>query len=242
MSLIALFHDFETTGVKPGECGVVSACHIVAEIHDNGSYNIRSTTCYLTNPGMPIPAEASAVHGIYDEDVADAPHWESTLRYAFERLDGTVQAIGGYNTLRYDNIIGARCGMPAGLKQLDLYVATNRMKSAGLLEKANLGAAYSALTGMSADNAHNAEADVRYTLELIKPCMDFAEVSTIHEFIEWLERPFASPNMKVPFGKHKGQSVRTLPASYLQWMKDNCNLQPDLEASVSFALRKGLHK
>jgi DNA polymerase-3 subunit epsilon len=59
--------DFETCGLEPGD-GVVEVA--VARVE---GMRVVSTWSSLVNPGKPIPEAASAVHGIKDADVADAP-------------------------------------------------------------------------------------------------------------------------------------------------------------------------
>jgi len=56
--------DLETTGANPSSARIVTAA-IVGPEADAGA-------TWLVNPGIPIPAEATAVHGISDADVASA--------------------------------------------------------------------------------------------------------------------------------------------------------------------------
>ena len=43
--------------------------------------------------------------------------------------------------------------------------------------------------------------------------------------------------MKMPFGKHKGQEIHTIPHDYLQWFRNNItNLHGDLLKAVEAAL------
>lgn len=60
--------DFETTGVIPG---VDAAVEVALVRFDAGTPVERFST--RVNPGRPIPAEATKVHGISDADVANAP-------------------------------------------------------------------------------------------------------------------------------------------------------------------------
>ena len=62
-----IFLDSETTGLSPSAKMVE-----LAIIDDNGNALINT----LLNPGMPIPNDAYAVHGISDEMVKDAPTLE----------------------------------------------------------------------------------------------------------------------------------------------------------------------
>jgi DNA polymerase-3 subunit epsilon len=82
--------DVETTGRDASvdrviELGIVVARHgaVVAR------YN------WLINPGGPIPAEASAVHGIKDEDVKDSPRFEHIAHEVAAALAGCLP--GAYN-------------------------------------------------------------------------------------------------------------------------------------------------
>src|SRR6202012_4204473 len=47
---------------------------------------------WLINPGCPIPAEVSAVHGIKDEDVKDSPRFEAVAHEIAAALQGCVPA------------------------------------------------------------------------------------------------------------------------------------------------------
>jgi DNA polymerase III epsilon subunit family exonuclease len=61
--------DTETTGLDPGEGhGLVEVACVAL---DGGE--IGETWSTLVNPGRPIPPDASAVHGITDQMVRDAP-------------------------------------------------------------------------------------------------------------------------------------------------------------------------
>jgi DNA polymerase III epsilon subunit-like protein len=60
--------DCETTGIDPAEDEIVSLALICLD--PDGVETSRFTT--LVRPSRPIPAEATAVHGIADEDVAGA--------------------------------------------------------------------------------------------------------------------------------------------------------------------------
>jgi len=54
----------------------------------------------LVNPGMPIPPESTAIHGITDLDVAMAPRLEDIAEEVLRELAGCDLA--GFNCLRFD--------------------------------------------------------------------------------------------------------------------------------------------
>ena len=70
-----VFFDLETTGTNINSDRIVEICYL--KVYPNG--NEESKTMRI-NPEMPIPAEASAVHGIYDADIADCPTFKEVAR------------------------------------------------------------------------------------------------------------------------------------------------------------------
>lgn len=60
--------DLETTGVDVHTDRIVTAC--IARV--DGRSGAKTTRNWIVNPGIPIPAEAAAIHGITDEHVANA--------------------------------------------------------------------------------------------------------------------------------------------------------------------------
>src|SRR4051794_41073984 len=78
--------DCEATGVGPETDEIVSLALVLLD--NNGVEINRSTS--LVRPSAPIPPAASAVHGIHDEDVIDAPTFahlaEPLLRLLAGRL------------------------------------------------------------------------------------------------------------------------------------------------------------
>ena len=66
-----VFFDLETTGVNITTDRIVEIS--VVKVFPNGE-EMRKT--YRINPEMPIPPQATAVHGISDADVADCPKFK----------------------------------------------------------------------------------------------------------------------------------------------------------------------
>ncbi len=61
--------DVETTGLSPVRDRVVELGWAIMR----GDGTMLSSDSTLVNPGCPIPADASRVHGIFDSDVANSP-------------------------------------------------------------------------------------------------------------------------------------------------------------------------
>ena len=70
-----VFFDLETTGTNIITDRIVEICYL--KVYPNG--NEESKTLRI-NPGMHIPEAASAVHGIYDADVADCPTFKEVAK------------------------------------------------------------------------------------------------------------------------------------------------------------------
>ena len=62
------FFDLETTGVNIGADRIIEIS--ILKLMPDGSKQVKTKR---VNPGKPIPADASKVHGIYDKDVAHEP-------------------------------------------------------------------------------------------------------------------------------------------------------------------------
>ena len=83
--------DTETTGLGP-DARIVQ----IAIIHsDLGKGNSQVVMNQLINPGMPIPAASSAIHGIKDDQVKDSPSFGEVLPKIRSLLEGRI--IAAYN-------------------------------------------------------------------------------------------------------------------------------------------------
>lgn len=161
--------DLETTGTDVNEARIVTAC--VGRV--DGSSRTKTTRNWLINPGVPIPAEAAAIHGITDEHVKDAaapgPAVDGiAVELVAAMLDGIP--VVGFN-LSYDfSLLAAelrRHGLPS-LQQrlnrpigpvvdglvLDKHVDRYRRGSRKLVDVARHYG-----IDLAAEDAHGAEAD-----------------------------------------------------------------------------------
>jgi len=79
------FIDVETTGLSPRAARVCE----VAAISFRGSERV-GTLAELVNPGLPIPAEVSRIHGITDVMVKDSPSFGGVAPRLLAMLENTV--------------------------------------------------------------------------------------------------------------------------------------------------------
>ncbi len=79
--------DVETTGRDPSSDRIVEI-GIVKGLRGE----VVSRQNWLVHPGIPIPEEARAVHGISDNDVKDAPRFEAIAQEVISALEGCIPA------------------------------------------------------------------------------------------------------------------------------------------------------
>jgi len=70
-----IFFDLETTGISITQDRIVQIGAI--KVMPDGSEEVKNV---LINPTIPIPAGATAVHGISDEEVKDKPKFRQIAK------------------------------------------------------------------------------------------------------------------------------------------------------------------
>ncbi|MCM1373206.1 MAG: 3'-5' exonuclease [Bacteroides sp.] len=224
-----IFFDLETTGIDVATDRIVELS--IVRIETNG--NRQSMTMRL-NPEKHIPAEASAVHGIFDADVKDCPTFKDKAEELKKIFDGCDLA--GFNSNRFDIPVLAEEFIRAGViidlnspRRVDVQNIYHK------LERRTLTAAYKFYCNKDLENAHSALADTEATLEVLEAQLDhypeelkndiefLADYSSRDNFVDFAGR-FAY-NEKgeeiVNFGKHKGRLVKDVlrvEPSYYNWM------------------------
>ena len=161
-----VFFDLETTGVQITRDRIVEIS--ILKISPDGE---RETKTRRINPEMPIPAEASAVHGITDADVADCPTFAQVARSLYAWLEGCD--IAGFNSNRFDVPMLVEEFLRAGVAVdfddrhfVDVQTIFHKM------ERRTLEAAYKFYCDKTLENAHSAEADTLATFEGLEAQLD----------------------------------------------------------------------
>ena len=210
-----VFFDLETTGTNINSDRIVEICYL--KVYPNGN---EETKTMRINPEMHIPEQASAVHGIYDKDVADCPTFKDVARRIAADIEGCDLA--GFNSNRFDIPVLAEEFLRAGVdvdlmkhKFVDVQVIYHK------LEQRTLSAAYKFYCEKNLEDAHNAEADTRATYEVLKAQLDkypdvlendikfLSEYSSFTKNVDFAGRIVYDDNgVEVfNFGKYKGISV-----------------------------------
>lgn len=89
------FFDLETTGIDITKDRIVEIS--ILKVYPNGN---KESKTWLVNPTIPIPAMASAVHGITDEKVANEPTFKELAKQIHNMIKDSDLA--GYNSDRFD--------------------------------------------------------------------------------------------------------------------------------------------
>ena len=221
--------DLETTGVDPGTDRIVEIS--ILRVEPDGS---RVTRTRRINPGRPIPEGATAVHGIRDEDVADAPSFRQIAKGLVEMLEGADLA--GFNVARFDIPLLDREFRDNGFDLgLDKRRIVDAMTIFHRMEPRDLSAATRFYLGREHTGAHEAEADVAASFEILEAQLErYDDIpQTVDALDAWLRRipenaadqsgKFVHEDGRVVFnfGKHKGMPLAEVAASapdYLQWI------------------------
>lgn len=155
------FIDVETTGTNPYSDRVVELS--ILKIHPNGKEEYKS---HRVNPGVPIPAEATAVHHITDDDVAEESEFRRYANSVRDFLEGCD--IAGFNVIKFDlpclEAEFARAGVEFSRK--DRYLIDS-MVIFHQRERRDLEAAYRKYCGGEMDNAHCAKEDAKAAAQVL---------------------------------------------------------------------------
>jgi DNA polymerase-3 subunit epsilon len=132
----------------------------------------------LVNPEMPIPIESSLVHGVYDEDVKDAPTFDRIAPGLLKWLHGCD--LGGFNSNRFDVPMLAeeflRVGIDFGLEGRNLIDVQNIFHR---MEQRTLRAAFKFYCDKDLEGAHEALPDTLATVEVFMAQLERYKSATV---------------------------------------------------------------
>ncbi len=242
-----VFFDLETTHLD------ISLARII-EIAMIKLYPDATTESFLTrvNPGIPIPAEATRIHGITNFDVMDKPSFRDIARDIYAVIEHCDLA--GYNLIAYDLPILVNEFKRAGIDfSTDGIAIIDVMEIFKKKERRNLAAAYQFYCEKQLNDAHSALKDTQATLEIFQAQLKrYADLPTrvqeLHEFCAQRNDRFVDSDKKFfwqngeacfAFGKYKGMTLKQVAKSdpdYLKWM-----LTSDFSDEVRKILRAALN-
>lgn len=196
----------------------------------------------LANPGVSIPAEATAVHGIGNEQVAGAPSAYSVVNYLAEMVEyyaaGDTAYTVGFHSHRFDlpiinNILQRQA---FNLPHIDVLRFARRYfpDVRGHLGGKTLGELHQVFLGRPLEKAHSAVADIVGTLDLLQALQAKAGAS-LEQIAE--DQAVARPYVFMPLGRYIGLPIAEVPRSWATFMQDK-DLDPDLRATVNAILAR----
>ncbi len=221
--------DIESTGVSPRKDRIIELAAI--KVTPEGE---EISKCWLMNPGVAIPPETTAIHGISDDIVKDCPTFADNAEEIFDFFRDCD--LSGFNADRFDipclEEEFARVGMafaPSMRKHVDVQRIFHKK------EPRDLSAAVKYYLSRNHDGAHGAEADTRATLEVLKAQMErYSDLpQTVEEMDDFLvprdpmnaDRQgmlrWRDGELTVNFGKKKGESLKKLllnEPNFLKWI------------------------
>lgn len=206
MALRTIYYDTETTGISSERDRIIE---IAAFEPETGRSFER-----LINPGLLIPAEATAIHHITNEMVANSPNFAVIAQEFIQFCEGDVVLIAHNNDnfdLQFLKAEFARnqVEMPVW-KFLDSLKWARRYRPD--LPRHTLQFLRE-IYGISANNAHRALDDVIVLHQVFSNMIDDL---SIEQVLGLLLRPREILHM--PFGKHQGMPIKELPRNYVTWL------------------------
>ncbi len=223
------FFDLETTGIDTDSDRIVEIC-ILKVFPDGG----RNALVERLNPERPIPEEATAVHGITDQDVRECPKFRERAEAYLAMLEGSDLA--GFNIRRFDIPLLRRELRDAGqdlpmddVRVVDVMTIFHRK------ERRDLSAAVRFFLGRELEGAHSAREDVTATAEVLDA--QLARYDDLPDTVEALDS-WCNPvsrdavdrsgkflwkgkEIVFTFGKYRDRtlsSVRDSNLGYLEWI------------------------
>jgi DNA polymerase III subunit epsilon len=152
------FFDLEATGLDISKDRIVefAACY----------YGSTRTKQHLRiNPGIPIPQEVTAIHGISDDTIKSAPKFSEVAQMIHESISGCI--IAGFNCRNFDIPLLweelYRCGIEWKIDRNDIIDVGNIFK---LKHPRDLTAAVKVYCNRDHADAHTAMADVNATADV----------------------------------------------------------------------------
>lgn len=242
------FLDLETTGLSTTSDRIVELALI--RVSPQGDVLERERRF---NPGIPIPSEATAIHGITDEDVADEPPFSSRAKALAELLDPCDLA--GFNIRRFDLPMLLTEFRRAGIT---FSVQDRRLIDAQTIfhreEPRDLSAAAKFYLEREHTEAHTALGDIRTTAAVLSSQLQkyphvprdldelHAYCDEVQPFRTELDRWFDRRSGELIFrrGKHSGETLAQVAMAapdYLRWMLGADDMDEEVLKAVREAMR-----
>ncbi len=228
-----IIFDVETTGLDTTHDRIIELAAL--KIFPDGR---REEKCKRFNPLIPIPKEASDVHGITDEDVKNEPPFakvargEKGIAAFFAGCD-----LAGFNIVNFDvPILQAELNRAEAKLDLSQVSMVDVYKLYVTKEPRNLETAVAFYCGRPHEDAHSALGDVKATTDVLEAQLERyqdlpstpSELDQCVRKPEWVDRQgklrLVDDKITVAFGRNKGRTLEYLAREepdYIRWMIQN---------------------
>lgn len=237
--------DLETTGLDINTDRIVEISCI--KLSPDGSREVKTKRI---NPTIPIAAAATAVHGITDADVQDAPTFKQIARALFDFLNGCD--LTGFNIEGFDLPLLRKEFERVGIVfPSDGVFVLDSWRIFLQREPRDLTAAYRFYCHKDLQHAHSAEADATAAADIL-----LAQIARYEDMPLQLDALYAhckdptwidndgklmwrNDEAVMGFGKHKHRLLKEMvqnESGYLQWMAAS-NFSPTVVDIIKAAFR-----
>jgi DNA polymerase-3 subunit epsilon len=227
-----LAFDLEATGLEPESDRIVEFCFLELD-HD---LNPISRFHSLLQPGIPMPPEVTAVHGLHDSDLDGQPTFAQFAARIQEMIDSSILVAHNCRfdlaLLHFELVRAGQTGVSPNHPVIDTHAIET------MVNGHNLSALYQRYCGTPLEGVHRAEADTLATIAVLRgQTSTYADVlggglsellldkvrlrngSDGRSFLDHGRRFVRERDgtVRLNFGKLKGQPVSE-HRDYLRWM------------------------
>lgn len=215
-----IYYDTETTGIRPDKDRIIELA----------AYDATTGRTFqsLINPGMPIPQEATSIHGITDDMVLSSPSFAEVGR-SFAEFCGPDAALIAHNNEAFDKLFlqaeykRHQLEMPAwpmidSLKWARKYRSDLPRHHLQFLRQ---------IYGIPENQAHRALDDVMVLYQVFSILIDDLSMETVLELLS-----SSSTIQHMPFGKYQGKPLKEIPPDYIAWLKQQGALDKPENANL----------
>jgi exodeoxyribonuclease X len=204
-------------------CGLTGGIVELAYLKTDFELNILDEFCVRINPERPISPQATAIHGISDEDVVGC----DTMAEVTAKMPWFIEPV-------------VWCGHNAGfdIRMTDPFIRPSKTLCSLALSREfikgttnNKLATLQVELGLPVQKSHSALGDVHTTRDLLLHILPIAGVD-LRTLLERADRPRLIA--KMPHGKYKGITILRVPNDYREWML----AQSDVPRDLRFTLEK----
>jgi DNA polymerase-3 subunit epsilon len=210
-----VFYDLETTGLDIATDRIISIA--TTKVFPNGEKIVKNT---FINPMIAIKEEATAIHGIKNEDLIDKPKFSQLAKSMYDFMKDSYLA--GYNNNYFDNSMlqeeFLRCDIDFPNQDTISLDACSIFKH---YEKRDLSSALKFYCNKNLENAHDANSDNEATIEVFfaqlekyelneKSIIEISKIGKTENVVDFQGRIIidADGDYCWNFGKSKGKKIK----------------------------------